>query len=80
MTDNNSNDSKKKPSNKWFALINIPIQMGIIIFAFAYLGNWLDEKYPNTHNLYVKILTLVGVAIAFYNINRQLKEINKSDQ
>ncbi len=71
-------DPKKQTNNKWLALINIPIQMGAIIFLFAYFGNWLDEKYPNTHNVYVKILTLVGVAIAFYNINRQLKEINKS--
>jgi hypothetical protein len=76
MTDNQN--PKKQTNNKWLALINIPIQMGVIIFLFAYLGNWLDEKYPNTHNIYVKILTLVGVAIAFYNINRQLKDINKS--
>ena len=71
-------DPKKKTNNKWLALINIPIQMGAIIFLFSYFGNWLDDKYPNPHNLCVKILTLVGVAIAFYNINRQLKEINKS--
>ena len=76
MTDNQN--PKKQTNNKWFALINIPIQMGVIIFLFAYLGNWLDEKYPNSHNIFVKILTLVGVAIAFYNINRQLKDINKS--
>lgn len=77
---NDNKPSKKKPGNKWLALINIPIQMGAIVFAFAWLGNWLDEKYPNTHNVYVKILTLAGVAIAFYNVNRQLKDINKSDQ
>jgi uncharacterized membrane protein len=76
MTDNQN--PKKQTNNKWLALINIPIQMGVIIFLFAYFGNWLDEKYPNTHNVFVKILTLVGVAIAFYNINRQLKDINKS--
>ena len=76
MMDNQN--PKKQTNNKWLALINIPIQMGVIIFLFAYLGNWLDEKYPNTHNVFVKILTLVGVAIAFYNINRQLKDINKS--
>ena len=76
MTENQ--DPKKRTNNKWLALINIPIQMGVIIFLFSYLGNWLDGKYPNTHNIFVKILTLVGVAIAFYNINRQLKEINKS--
>jgi F0F1-type ATP synthase assembly protein I len=78
MSSSNNQPSNKKP-NKWFALINIPIQMGVIVFAFAWFGNWLDEKYPNTHDIYVKILTLVGVALAFYNVNRQLKEINKSD-
>jgi len=76
MTDNQN--PKKQTNNKWLALINIPIQMGAIIFLFSYFGNWLDENYPNPHNVYVKILTLAGVAIAFYNINRQLKEINKS--
>lgn len=71
-------DSDKKNSTKWLALINIPIQMGIIIFAFAWIGDWLDERYPNPKNIYVKILILVGVALAFYNINRQLKDINNT--
>lgn len=79
MTDPNPN-RKKQQRNKWLALINIPIQMGIIVFVFAYGGKWLDGKYPNPHHLYVKILTLLGVALAFYNINRQLKAINKSDE
>ena len=70
-------DPKKQNNTKWFALINIPIQMGVIVFLFAYLGNLLDAKYPTPNTIYVKILTLVGVAIAFYNINRQLKDINK---
>lgn len=70
---------KKKQRNKWLALINIPIQMGIIIFLFAKGGDWLDAKYPNTYSLFVKTLTLVGVAIAFYNLNRQLKDINSSE-
>ncbi|MCZ8197478.1 MAG: AtpZ/AtpI family protein [Flavobacterium sp.] len=60
-------------------LINIPIQMGVIVFGFAYLGKWLDSEYPNSHRIYVKVLTMVGVAIAFYNINRQLKDINNSE-
>ncbi len=72
-----SEDNRKK-QNKWLALINIPIQMGVIVFAFAFGGKWLDETYPNPHNVYVKILTVVGVAIAFYNINRQLKDLNES--
>ena len=72
-------DPKKRQTNKWLALINIPIQMGVIVFLFSYLGNWLDEKYPNEKKIWVKILVLVGVAIALYNVNRQVQEINKYD-
>lgn len=74
------NQNKKKRPNKWLVLINIPIQMGIVIFLFAYLGKWLDTNYPNKHSVYVKVLTLFGVAIAFYNLNRQLKKLNDSDK
>jgi len=73
------NQQKKKRPNKWFAFINIPIQMGVIIYAFSFFGNWLDGKYPNQHNIYVKALTLLGVALAFYNLNRQLKDINSTE-
>ena len=79
MSNQNDDQNTKRKRNKWLSLINIPIQMGGIVFVFAYGGKWLDGNYPNKHNLYVKILTLVGVAIAFYNVNRQLKEINKID-
>ena len=72
------NQQKKKRPNKWFAFVNIPFQMGVIIYGFSFLGSWLDEKYPNEHHMYVKGLTLLGVALAFYNLNRQLKDINSS--
>lgn len=74
------NQQKKKQRNKWLSLINIPIQMGVIIFLFSQLGQWLDHKFINKHTLFVKVLTIVGVALAFYNINRQLKEINRFDE
>jgi len=74
------NFQKKRRLNKWLSLISIPIQMGVIVFLFSKLGQWLDQKFINKYNLYVKILTMVGVAIAFYNISRQLKEINKSEE
>lgn len=73
---------EKKPNknqvSKWIALINIPIQMGVIIFLFAYGGNWLDDNYPNPKVYYNKILVMVGVVIALYNVIRQVNEINKS--
>ena len=40
MTDNK--DPKKKANTKWLALINIPIQMGIIVFLFAKIANSSD--------------------------------------
>ncbi|MCG2610341.1 AtpZ/AtpI family protein [Flavobacterium sp. SM15] len=68
----------KRPNNKWMALINIPFQMGLIIFAFSWLGTWLDEKYPNPNDLYVKGLTLFGVFVALYNVIRQVNDLNRS--
>jgi F0F1-type ATP synthase assembly protein I len=53
--------------------------MGVIIFAFVWLGKWLDEKFPNKDNVYVKILVVIGVGISIYNVNRQVQQINKSD-
>jgi hypothetical protein len=51
--------------------------MGAIIFAFSYLGNWLDENHPHPRVYYNKILVLVGVALALYNVIRQVNEMNK---
>ena len=75
----NSQNPKKRP-NKWLALINIPIQMGVIIFAFAWLGSWLDENHPSDTVFYSKILVMIGVALALYNVMRQVNHINKSDK
>ena len=73
---------KKKPNkklaSKWLALINIPIQMGVIIFLFSYLGSWLDENHPSPKVYYNKILIMIGVVLALYNVIRQVNEINKS--
>lgn len=69
-----------KRSSKWLALINIPIQMGVIIFLFSYLGTWLDENHPNPKFYYNKVLVMVGVFLALYNVIRQVNEINKEKE
>ncbi len=74
MTQNNNS----KPFNKWIQLISIPAQMGMVIFLFAYLGQYLDEKYQ-TEN-YVKIFTIVGVFLAIYNVIRQVNQMNKNEK
>jgi len=72
-------DPKKKAPNKWLTLINIPIQMGAIIFVFAWMGTWLDENHPNPKVYYNKILIIVGVFLALYNVFRQVNELNKNE-
>ncbi len=67
-----------KKANKWLQLISIPAQMGIVIFLFAYLGQYLDEKYKSEN--YVKIFTVVGVFLAMYNVIRQVNQLNKDDK
>jgi ATP synthase protein I len=74
MKKNNS----PKGYNKWLALINIPIQMGVIIFFSYKLGFWLDSKYPNDRIYYYKLITILGVFIALYNVYRQVNEIGKN--
>jgi hypothetical protein len=71
-------EPNKNQRNKWIALINIPIQMGVIIFLFSYLGTWLDENHPNPKIYYNKVLVMVGVFLALYNVFRQVNEINKT--
>ncbi len=70
------NDQKKKQPSKWIAMMNIPIQMGVIIFAFTYLGIWLDEKYTDS-SIFTIILSLFSVFVALYNVIRQVKNLNK---
>ncbi|WP_394758634.1 AtpZ/AtpI family protein [Flavobacterium sp.] len=73
-----NNNQDKKNNTKWLALINIPIQMGVIIFLFYKLGFWLDENYTNEKVFYYKVFTLVGVFLALYNVYRQVNEIGKN--
>lgn len=72
-------EPKKKPLNKWLQLINIPIQMGIMIFLFAYFGQWLDDRYENVNSLNSKIFTMIGVFLALYNVIRQVNQLNKEE-
>ena len=67
-----------KPLNKWIQLISIPAQMGMVIFLFAYLGQYLDEKYQSEN--YVKIFTVVGVFFLLFNVIRQVNQLNNNDK
>lgn len=70
----NQKDQKKQLKNV-AVLSGIAIQMGVTIYLFALLGKWLDEQYNHGEKLYTMIATLVGVAIAFYVVLKQVNRI-----
>jgi hypothetical protein len=70
------NKKPKKSLNKYIRLTGIGLQMGLTIYLASYLGKWLDVKYPNEHNYYTIGLTLTGVALSFYSLLAQIKNIN----
>lgn len=52
--------------------------MGMVIFLFSYLGQYLDAKYQSEN--YVKIFTVLGVFLALYNVIRQVNQMSKNEK
>ncbi|CAM1372126.1 conserved hypothetical protein [Tenacibaculum litoreum] len=74
-----SKDSKKKPLNKYIRFTGIALQMGLTIYLGSLLGEWLDQKYPNDNQLYVKICTLAAVFGAMLSVIIQVTNLTKND-
>ncbi len=68
-------DSKKK-ARYWLSLTGIAVQMGVIIYLGAWLGQWLDAKDEEGSNTYTVFFTLVAVAISMYLVVKQTKKLN----
>lgn len=69
------NHQKKQPNNKWLTLLTIPFQMGFVIYAFFYMGTWLDGYFQTT--FLEKLMALIGVFLAIYQVIRQVSLLNK---
>jgi F0F1-type ATP synthase assembly protein I len=76
--------SKEKPNSSLKSaavFTGIAAQMGITIFAGAYLGKYLDLEYPSNKKWFTMLFTLLGVGISLYVVLKQLNKINeKPDQ
>ncbi len=60
----------------YFKLSGLAVQMGITIFLFAKLGNWLDGYYHSSNEIYTKISTMVGVFLSLYIVIVQATKLN----
>lgn len=59
------------------------IQMGVTVFLGAYLGKYLDEKFPAEKKWFTMTFTVLAVVLSMFNLLRQLKndeEKRKSDE
>ena len=69
----------KKKQPKFIALTGIAAQMGVTIFAFSYLGKYLDENYNPNGKGWTIALVLLGVALSLFNLLRQVHRINDAE-
>lgn len=72
-----SKKQSKKPLNKYLRFSSIAIQMGLTIYLGNKLGEWLDSKYINEHQLYTKICTLVAIFGAMISIIIQVSKLSR---
>ena len=69
----------KGKRNRYLELMGIACQMGVTIFLGAYLGKWLDQKYPSGKKWFTIIFTLFAVALSLYMVLKQLNKINEDE-
>jgi len=68
----------KKPHKthfRWLALSGFGIQLGITIYVFIRLGQWLDRTY-NTDRTLTLVSVLVGLFVSLIILMHQLKKMN----
>ncbi len=71
--------TNKSQLKQYARFSGIAIQMGITIYLGSLLGEWLDNNYPNSNNLYTKICTLAAVFISMYSVIKQVTNLSKDN-
>lgn len=72
--------SEQKKPNRFVRLSGIGIQMAATIFLGAFLGRYLDDKYPMEKKWWTIGLTIFAVAISLYNVLKQVNRLNDAEQ
>lgn len=78
MTEKTDNKKDSK-LNKWIVFTSMPFQMGITIYLFYRLGDWLDVKYSVEGGWWTKGLTMLGVVASLYQFIKQANRISKNE-
>ncbi|GAB5416745.1 MAG: hypothetical protein Crog3KO_27000 [Crocinitomicaceae bacterium] len=71
----------KKPRkvNRFLILTGIGFQMGVTVFLGAWIGRWLDDKYPSDKKWFTIGLTIFAVVASLYSVLKQVNRLNKEE-
>ncbi len=72
MDNQTPNSKKPKQYNNFLRFSGVAIQMVVIIYFGNFLGEYLDERYHSTSELYTKLITLAAVFLAIFVVIRQV--------
>jgi F0F1-type ATP synthase assembly protein I len=72
VSNKNQTQKKKEQLNSYARFSGIAIQMFAIIGVGTFIGVKLDENYPNKHNLYTLILSLVSVILSIVYVIKRI--------
>lgn len=73
---------EKKPDkkiNKWLVFTTMPFQIGVTIYLFYWVGDWLDEKYGVEGGWWSKGLAILGIIVSLYQFIRQANRMSKDE-
>lgn len=75
----NQNPRKKsqhKQVSNFAKYSTLAMQMGVVIGAFAFLGDYIDDKYSFKNPVFTIILSLFGVFGSMYILLKGIKNLN----
>ncbi|MGB0175812.1 MAG: AtpZ/AtpI family protein [Owenweeksia sp.] len=67
----------KRQLNTYARYSSLGIQLAVIVGGGAWLGSWLDEKYPSNRKWFTLGCVLVSLVFAIVYVVRQLNSMNK---
>lgn len=70
----------KKPLNKFARFSGMAFQMGITIFIGVFIGQYLDNKYPNPNSIYTLLFSLLFIGASLYIIIKQAIKLGNDDK
>ena len=76
MSEENRNKNNPKPHNKWITLTGAGIQMGVVIFATAFIGKKLDAYYETETAWFTLGFILFGIFASMYLLLKQIKNLD----